>query len=251
MCWTGTARPTCPSAGRSRHTSGAEGQTDAAWDADTQALQTLKRHGITDLALTAGPGGLTHVPPAAVQRLLDFLDANGFQYGLEIADFPQDPLVGYIIKPASYRDPAPPAQGVARFSRIAGLVDAVYVLASGQETLDSGAARITGGDTAEVDIKEAGPGDVLDLYPRRRFDADTPESHLPDLWQGYDEYRDRLLTFFSHVHLGQGVPVLSGPPHRQDPASTARWGTSSPPPPASASTFKRGWTIDTAATWTC
>ena len=112
----------------------AEGQTDAAWDADTQALQTLKQHGVTDLSLTAGPGGLTHVPPAAVQRLLDYLDANGFQYGLEIADFPQDPLVGYVVKPSAYRDPAPPAQGVARFSHIAGLLDAVYMLVSGPET---------------------------------------------------------------------------------------------------------------------
>ena len=111
--------------------------------------------------------------------------------------------------------------------------------------------RITGGDTAEVDIKEAGPGDVLLLYPRRRFDAGTPESHLPDLWQGYDEYRDRLLTFFSHVRLGQGFrffldPLtdrigLNGevqnldPDHRRLPPGLS--GLAGPD--------------DTAATWTC
>ena len=189
----------------------AEGQTDAAWDADTGALQTLKQHGVIDLSLTAGPGGLTHVPPAAVQRLLDYLDANGFQYGLEIADFPQDPLVGYVVKPSAYRDPALPPQGPVRFSHIAGLVDAVYLLVSGKNVTDTGAASTTGGDTAEVDIKEAGPGDVLDLYPRRRFDSGSPESHLPDLWQGYDEYRDRLLAFFGHVRLGKGFRFFLDP----------------------------------------
>ncbi|MBV9850791.1 MAG: hypothetical protein JO250_14045 [Armatimonadetes bacterium] len=189
----------------------AEGQTDAAWDADTQALQTLKQHGVTDLYLYAGAGGLTRVPPAAVQRLLDYLDASGFHYGLEIADFPKDPLVGYVVKPSVYRDPSPPYQGQARFSHIAGLQDAIYMLVSGSEVQPPGAAKIIDGETAQVDIQEAPPGDVLLLYPRRRFGAGTPESHLPDLWQGYDEYRDRLLAFFSRVRLGKGFRFFLDP----------------------------------------
>ena len=205
--WDGT--PYLPVGGTFTPHYWAEGQTADAWDADSKALAVLKQHGVTDLSLNAGTGGLTQIPPAAVQRLLDYLDANGFHYGLEIADFPKDPLIGYVIKPAVYRDPSPPAQGPARFSHIAGLQDAVYMLVSDGKTQDTGAATVTADGTAQVDVK--GPGDVLLLYPRRRFVAGTPESHLPNLWQGYDEYRDRLLTFFAHVRLGKGFRFFLDP----------------------------------------
>ncbi len=183
-----------------------------AWDADKAFVDTLKAHGVFDVCLSAGALGLTHVSAPAVQRTLDSLDASGIHYGLEIADFPKDPLIGYVIKPGAYRNPAPPVQGTARFGPIPGLADAVFMLVSTHDTEvdDSGAAQVAG-DTALVNIKNAGPDDVLLLYPQRVFAPGTPESRLPDLWQGYDEYRDRLLTWFRRVRLGPGFRYFLDP----------------------------------------
>ena len=47
--------------------------------------------------------------------------------------------------------------------------------------------------------------------PERLYLPGTPESRLPDLWQGYDEYRDRLLGFFGRVHLGPGFRFFLDP----------------------------------------
>lgn len=67
------------------------------------------------------------------------------------------------------------------------------------------------GETAQVTLKNAITDDILLLYPQRLYFAGTPESHLPDLWQGYDEYRDRLLTFFSRLKLGPGFRFFLDP----------------------------------------
>ncbi len=213
--WDG--RPYLPVGGSFTPHSWVEGQTDDNWNADVLALQSLKQHGVTDLTLNAGALGLTHVPTGAVQRLLDYLDAHGFEYGLDVADFPKQPLIGYTIEPSVYRNASPPEQGTVRFTRIAGLVDAFSVLASSSgsgvpDRLESGPAAIGPGGTASVKVTlGGGDGDVLLLYPRRSFGPGTPEGHLPDLWQGYDEYRDRLLAFLNGLRLGGGFRFFLDP----------------------------------------
>ena len=183
------------------------------WSKDKAALDMLGKGGVHDLVLSAGAKGLTHVPAGAVQRVLDYLDANGFHYGLRIADFPKDPLIGYVVKPAVYRNPSPSAVGPTRFRHIPGLADAFYVLVAPKdgEIEDSGAAQIMDGETAQVTLKNQVTDDLLLLYPQRLYLPGTPESKLPDLWQGYDEYRDRLLGFFSRVHLGSGFRFFLDP----------------------------------------
>lgn len=209
--WEGT--PYLPVGGIWTPQSWQQGAGAGGPDADRQFLDTLKSHGVYDICLSAGTRGLTHVPPGVVQRTLDALEAGGFHYGLEIADFPHDPLIGYVVKPGAYRNPAPPTVGPARFSHIPGLADAVYMLVSTHEgeVDDAGDAQIENGDTALVTLKNAGPDDVLLLYPQRVYAPGTPESRLPDLWQGYDEYRDRLLTWFRGVHLGPGFRYFLDP----------------------------------------
>ncbi len=131
----------------------------------------LGKRGVHDVVLSAGAKGLTHVPPAAVQRVLDYLDANGFHYGLEIADFPKDPLIGYVVKPAVYRNPSPSASGPTMFRHIPGLADAFYLLVSPRdgEIDESGSARVMDGETAQVTLKNPITDDVLLLYPQRLY----------------------------------------------------------------------------------
>ena len=187
--------------------------TDDNWAKDKAALDLLAKNGVRDVLLSAGTLGLTHISPAAAQRVLDYLDAHHFDYGLRIADSPNAPLVGYVIKPAVYRNPTPPTDGPTRFSHIPGLTGAFYLLVSrhDSEIDESGTAKIVGGDTAVVSLKTPVTDDVLLLYPQRAYGPGTPESRLPDLWQGYDEYRDRVLGFFSHIKLGPGFRFFSDP----------------------------------------
>ncbi len=187
--------------------------TDANWALDKAAIDTLKKAGVRDVLLSAGTRGLTHAPPAAVQRVLDYLEAAHFQYGLRIADAPDTPLIGTVVKPAVYRNPSPPTNGPARFRHIPGLTGAFYLLVSthDKEIDERGTARVSGGDTAEVTPKAQANGDVLLLYPERAYPPGTPEGRLPDLWQGYDEYRDRVLGFFRQVKLGPGFRFFLDP----------------------------------------
>lgn len=205
--------PYIPVGGTFTPTSWAADSTDDAWAADKQALDSWKAHGVLDICLTAGNVGLTQIPADRVQRVIDYLDANGFRYGIKIADYPKDPLVGYVIKPGVYRDPSPPADGPVRFGPISGLVDAFYLLASRTDaSIDStGAAKVDDQGTATVDVHGSSSDDVLLLYPQRMFLPGSPESHLPDLWQGYDEYRDRLLSFFRKIKLGPGFRFFLDP----------------------------------------
>jgi hypothetical protein len=187
--------------------------TDDNWAKDKAALDLLAKNGVHDVLLSAGTKGLTHASPAAVQRVLDYLDAQHFDYGLRIADAPADLLVGTVVKPAVYRNPSPSATGPIRFSHIPGLISAFYLLVSAHDnTIDErGTARIVGSDTAQVTLKNPDSGDVLLLYPQRAYGPGTPESRLPDLWQGYDEYRDRLLSFFGQIKLGPGFRFFLDP----------------------------------------
>jgi len=191
--------------------------SEAAWAKDKAALDMLGKRGVHDVVLSAGATGLTHVSLAAVQQVLDYLDANHFQYGLEIADFPQNPLTGYIVKPAVYRNPLPSASGPTTFRHIPGLAGAFYMLVSPRdgEIEESGTARVLDAETAQVTLKTPATDDVLLLYPQRLYFMGTPESRLPDLWEGYDEYRDRLLGFFSHLRLGPGFRFFLDPFTRQ------------------------------------
>ncbi len=187
--------------------------TDDNWAKDKAALDLLAKNGVHDVLLSAGTLGLTHASPAAVQRVFDYLDAHNFQYGLRIADQPEEALAGYVVKPAVYRNPSPSTSGPTRFSHIPGLASAFYLLVSTHdgEIDESGTAKITGSDTAEVSLKAQNTDDVLLLYPQRVYAPGTPESRLPDLWQGYDEYRDRVLGFFSRVKLGPGFRFFLDP----------------------------------------
>lgn len=209
--WEGT--PALPAGVVFTPQSWAGAATDDEWAKDKAALDVLAKQGVHDMLLTAGTRGLTHVPTAAAQRVLDYLDANGFHYGLRIADFPKDPLIGYVIKPAVYRNPSPSASEPTSFRHIPGLADAFYLLVTPQdgEIEESGDAQVLDGETAQVTLKNPVTDDVLLLYPQRIYLPGTPESRLPDLWEGYDEYRDRLLSFFSHVKLGPGFRFFLDP----------------------------------------
>lgn len=191
----------------------AEGQTDENWKADTDALAALKSSHVQDIYLHA-PQGLTHVPGPAVQRLIDYLDKNGFRYGLEIGDSPSDPLTGYVINPSVYRATPSEDASAIKFGDMPGLKSALYTVASTDDDPDVIDVEDAVTDETSALIPSSGAasyGSVVLLYPERTFAPSTPEAHLPDLWQGYDDYRDGLLAYFSHIRLGPGFRFFIDP----------------------------------------
>jgi hypothetical protein len=212
LVWGG--QPYLPAGGvfQSRYLSGS--QTDEEWNADETDLKTLKAHGVTDILLTAG--NISRVPPEALQRLLDYLEANGFTYGLDINGFPRSPLTANIISPAIYRAPAPEAGAQTSFRNIGDLSSAKYFLVSIQDgsVVSTGDADVTGGHNAIVTVGQGmgGDGTVLLLYPQRSLGSSSMEGkHLPDIWSNADTYRDQLLLYLSHIHFGKGLRFFVDP----------------------------------------
>jgi len=90
-------------------------QTDASWQADVGALQALKGKGITDLLIRpAAPA--SSVPSDAWQKLIDYLDQEGFRYGIDLADGPRGRATGFVVCPRKYKYPKVNQSGVLELS---------------------------------------------------------------------------------------------------------------------------------------
>jgi hypothetical protein len=216
LIWGG--QPWIPAGGlvQSRYLTGP--QSEENWKADQADLQTLKQHGIRSLVLVTSSelDPITDLPPADLQRVLDYLDRQGFQYGLALSSFPRDPVEATIVNPAIYRVASPQPGSVNYFSNISGLVGATYYLVSETDgsISSTGPAKVNDNQTASVTLPpgQGGPGTVLLLYPKRIFLPDSIEgAHLPDIWSQTDSYRDSLLLYFSKIKFGSGLRFFLDP----------------------------------------
>lgn len=189
----------------------AEAATEENWQKDTQALAILKARGIQDVLIKPVVSAVD-IPPAVWQRLIDYLDSNGFHYGIAFGTGVAMPLTGTVIKPAGYR-----TAGVMDNMEVTwNLSDAIggrYVLADPNDAttiVQSGEARVEDGRATMPAVRRVGRGSVALLYPRKRFKL-SGEGSLPDLWAGYDSYRDRLLSIFGKVKFGAGLRFFLDP----------------------------------------
>jgi hypothetical protein len=220
LLWGG--RPWLPAGGvfQSKYLTGPA--TAENWASDQADLAKLKQHGIHSLVLvmSAELDPITGIPTEKLQKVLDYLDAQGFQYGISLCSFPRDPVEATIVNPALYRVAAPAAGAVNYFSSLSGLISARYYLVSQADgsILSSGSAAVVDAQTASVTLGKGlgGPGTVLLLFPTRIFLPDSIEgAHLPDIWTQADAYRDNLLLYFGKIKFGSGLrffldPVVSG-----------------------------------------
>ena len=180
--------------------------TDADWDSDKQALDLLKSRNITDIYVQPARGGLTVVPPANLQRLIDYLDAQGFTYGISINDGPREALTGYVVRPGAYRQEVPEAGGQMKFA-MDNLASALYfiVTPSGSDVQESGEAKMTA-DGATINARNLPGSFVAFLIPKKvyYFTGRGNAAGVPNLWDGFDGYRDSLISLFRRVHTGKG-----------------------------------------------
>jgi len=184
--------------------------TDENYQADIKALDLAKSKGITDIILRS-TGPLTSVNPAALQKMVDYLDAGGFTYGIELNDGPREPLSGYLIAPNRYRIEGPTTQ--SKFVCDWPDTDsAIYlvVLKYDNRILDMGGAIVKDGKVTVTLADELGAGQVLIVYPHKTF-RPVAQGGQGDLWSGFSEYRDRLLAFFKQVKFGPGLRFFCEP----------------------------------------
>ncbi len=188
----------------------AEGQTEEGWNKDTQTLDLLKSKGVQDLIIDPVVSAVD-VPASAWQRLADYLDANGFRYGITFGVGVKTLLTGTVVKPGSYRvkdvgvdvDPTWAASDAesARF---------VITDKEGSAILRTGVVPVRNGFATASADRTIAAGAIGLLYPRKAL-TPSRSGFLPDLWSGYDGYRDRLLTTLARVKFGPGLRFFLDP----------------------------------------
>ncbi|GAB4457292.1 MAG: hypothetical protein OHK0029_16830 [Armatimonadaceae bacterium] len=203
-------KPFVPVGGRFQAQSWSPRPTDADFAADVAALEVLKSKQITDIYVQPARGGLTSVPPAAIQRLVDYLEQEGFTYGLSLNDGPTEILAGYDVRPGKYRNIAPAEGGNIRFP-VDTLTSALYFVVSdtGREVVTQGEATMVA-EGARVTVPSLAGKYVVFLLPRKAFFTATTLG-VPNLWSGFDNYRDSLLLLFRQVRFGKGLRFLVDP----------------------------------------
>lgn len=186
------------------------GATDENYQADVSALETLKSKGITDIILKS-TGAITSTDAAAWQKMIDYLDSSGFDYGIEMNDGPKDALKGYLISASVYRLDGPSDQQVIT-CEWPDVDSAIYVIVN---KLDN-AVKSTGGALVKdgkvtINLPEGlSASQNLVIYPHKSFKSAVGNG-MGDIWGGFDEYRDRMLAFMKKLKFGPGLRFFLEP----------------------------------------
>jgi hypothetical protein len=186
-------------------------QTEDNWQADIRSLESIKNAGITDLLLKS-IRPITLTKPEAWQKLLDYLDSSGFTYGIDLADGPKTHLTGIIVEPSRYRVPDIIKDETFIFD-MPDVTSALWMLCSAStgSVLSNGGASVTNGKV-KIQVKSRPDQTcVLLVYPSRELSNDNKPAGVYDLWSGFDDYRDLLLTFVSKIKFGKGLRFFVDP----------------------------------------
>lgn len=195
---------------------------EARWQADVEDLLELKAAGIRDLYINPVQGAL-NIPTWAWQRLFDFLDAEGFHYGMELTDGPDRRIRGFLVRARqdnalSLRNLAASGEYEWRFNvpsaPTLNQLHKVWYLVVDKESGKVVSQGTTGGTLAGKELSgklkltlEA--NQVVDVYflPEVTFSYGT----LNNFWDGYEAYEERLVPFISNIAFGSGLRFIVDP----------------------------------------
>jgi hypothetical protein len=187
------------------------GATEANWAKDAEALQVLKSKGIADIIIDPVISAVD-IPAAAWQKVLDYLDANGFRYGITFGTGITTPLTGTVVKPTNYRIEDVRENQDTSWNT-SDTDSAYYVFVDGGDASQvsyEGPIKVRDNSVLVSGKPRLNSGTVAILYPHKTLRA-SREGALPDVWAGYDRYRDRLLSLFTQVKFGPGLRFFLDP----------------------------------------
>lgn len=188
----------------------AAGATEENYQADVKTLEIIKSKGITDIILKSG-GPITSSAPAAWQKMIDYLEANGFTYGVEMDDGPKAPLQGYLISPSRYRLEGP-SDETTIICDWPNVDSAIFLIANKIDNTISatGGAYVKDGKVTISLSEPLAAGQTLMIYPHKSFKS-AADGGISDIWGGFNEYRDRVLDFFKIIKFGPGLRFFLEP----------------------------------------
>lgn len=189
----------------------AEGFSEENWASDVADLQLIKSKGIGDLIIDPVVSA-ARISPEVWQRLIDHLEQEGFRYGIAFGSGVDAELTGMVVNPSAYRiaDLAPGSE--ARWD-VTDVLGGWYVVADardGTQIVGEGKAMARSGRVAITISSRSADTCVALLYPRKSL-RPTYEGSLPDVWSGFDTYRDRLLQVLGQVRFGPGLRFFLDP----------------------------------------
>lgn len=183
---------------------------EANWQEDAKALAELKAKGIRDVLVWC-ENSLVETPFSALQRLISYLDANDFRYGLSFGSGITAPLSGIVVKPSSYRYDA--REDLTAQWTIPNASSALFYLydVTNAKLLVENISFAIAQSVLTVPIEPPlGAGrTVAIVYPRKSFPAG--KGSLPDLWGGFDSYRDSALAYLKQIKFGSGLRFFHDP----------------------------------------
>lgn len=189
----------------------AQSATDELWAQDTAELASLKAAGVGDLIIDPGRSAAA-ISPEVWQRVIDHLEAQGFRYGIAFGTGLDTPLTGMLVNPSAFRIPeVHDGMDVAWDAPNADFAWFVVVDArDGTQIAEQGRIPVTGGQASIATGPRVSEGSVAILYPHGAL---RPARHgtIPDIWSGFDRYRDRLLLTLGAVKFGPGLRFFLDP----------------------------------------
>jgi hypothetical protein len=205
------SRPYIPVGGRYAPRYLAEGPTEENWNKDVQDLALIKARGVSDIIVDPVVSAV-QIKTETWQRLVDHLEAEGFRYGIAFGSGVGTELTGTVVNPAAYRVGDLSAGAEAGWDTpdadqgwyiVADAHDGTQILGEGKAFARSGRISVT------VSNRSA-EGAVAVLYPHKSVRPGL-EGSLPDIWGGFDVYRDRLMQVMGTVRFGPGLRFFLDP----------------------------------------
>lgn len=188
-------------------------ESDEAWQEDIKTLQLLKTKSIHDLIIWPGKP-IPEIKTASIQRLIDYLEANDFAYGLGFGKGITRHLTGFVVRPTVYRYYQAESFLTATW-QVENTDGAVFALVDidNQNQIARAAAIAVNSTIVTVPVETPKNGDRVyaQLYPHKFISNTAAEGGLPDLWSGFDEYRDRVLNVLGQVKFGRGLRFFHDP----------------------------------------
>ena len=187
------------------------GATEENLSHDADLLRTLKASGVGDVIVD--PVVSAAAPEAADwQRVVDLLEEHGMRYGIAFGGGIDTQLTGMLVNPSAFR-----ITGVHDGMDIAWdapNADHAWFLVTdardGTQISMEGRIPVRNGQVGVSTTARVTDGSVAILYPR--VTLGPPRSGMiPDVWSGFDRFRDRLLLTLGQVRFGPGLRFFLDP----------------------------------------